>query len=220
MIGIYILKNIINNKVYVGSSNIIEDRKEYHYRMAKDKKNRRHAYTKLYEEMREFGFENFSFEIVELCSVNELEKKEQEWTNKYPNELIYNTQKNIGKVRRGTESSAAKLSNQDLDEIISLLKENKFSDRKIAEKYNICFNSISEINNGISYVRDDIKYPIRIFKQKGHSRFFTEDEVRFYRKLYENNNHQAKKIYKQYNIKCCYQTFYDMCAKFTYKEIE
>lgn len=35
MIGIYRITNLINGKVYIGSSSSIEDRKEYHFRFGK-----------------------------------------------------------------------------------------------------------------------------------------------------------------------------------------
>ena len=123
-------------------------------------------------------------------------------------------------VSRGTNSSKAKLNEQQLTEIIELLKENKISDREIAKRYNICFNAISEINHGITYHDDSLEYPIRVFKQVPKNRFFTDEQVRQYREEYEANGHQSKLLYEKYKITCSYGCFRQMLTKKTYQDID
>ena len=54
MVGIYTITNKINGKIYVGSSSNIEDREEYHFRVAFNNDSR-HSTVPLYEDIRSFG---------------------------------------------------------------------------------------------------------------------------------------------------------------------
>jgi group I intron endonuclease len=217
MVGIYKITNLLNNMVYIGSSSHIEDRKEYHFRFGKTYNDKR--INKLYNDMYTFGIDNFTFEILCECKLSELEEKEQEEINKYDKNLLYNTVKKVCKVARGEKASRAKLSEEQVLEIYKLLKENILSDREIAKRYNICFNAISEINHGITYKHENMSYPIRVFKQKGARRIFSDDEVKQYREEYNNNGHQSKILYDKYNIQCSYSAFRQMLTRKTYKEI-
>ena len=79
MIGIYKITNKINQKVYVGQSIHMEARWQQHKREALgDRSN-----TKLYQAMREYGIDNFVFEIIEQCLEKELNEKEQYWISFY-----------------------------------------------------------------------------------------------------------------------------------------
>ena len=226
MMGIYKITNLTTQKVYYGSSSHIEDRYEYHFRMGLNWEekpiNNKTVLSQLYRDIHLFGKENFKFEIIELVNkINELEIREQYYINNSKEEL-YNIDRTIGKVARGIEASRSKLNEEQLKEIISLLQENKKSDREIAKMYNICFNAISEINNGYSYRQDNIIYPIRKFQQKGQGRILSEDEVRKYRQEYDTNGHQAKFLYDRDNLQArmTYNTFHRMCSRQTYKEID
>lgn len=70
MIGIYKITNSINDKVYIGQSENIERRWKEH---EKDSKTKHYA---LYLAMRKYGIENFKFEVIEECSIKELDEKE------------------------------------------------------------------------------------------------------------------------------------------------
>lgn len=75
MIGIYKFTNKINNKVYVGQSKNIEERYKNHIRSCFTPKcNRYNKY--LYKAIRKYGLENFEFEILEECKIEELNEKE------------------------------------------------------------------------------------------------------------------------------------------------
>lgn len=225
MIGIYKITNLITGKAYYGSSSHIEDRQEYHFRVGREWTskpiNNKSVLSTFYQDIHDLGKENFRFEVLEeFDKVSLLEEREQFYIDNSTEEL-YNMDRKVGKVARGIDASKAKLSSEQLTEIISLLKENKLSDREIAKKYNICFNAISEINNGYTYHQDNETYPIRKFQQKGHGRLFTDEEVITYRKEYDANGHQAKILYNRDNLqeRMSYCTFYRMCKRETYKEI-
>lgn len=73
MIGIYKITNKINNKCYIGQSNNIKRRKNEH-RCIEHETNEslKKAYIK-------YGLENFKFEILEECKLEELNVKEKYW---------------------------------------------------------------------------------------------------------------------------------------------
>ena len=71
MIGIYKITNLINNKVYIGQSVNIQQRFKKHKTKYKDISNEE-SNKILYKAMRKYGLENFSFEIIEECSINQL----------------------------------------------------------------------------------------------------------------------------------------------------
>lgn len=77
--GIYKITNLINGKVYIGQSQNIKKRWAVHRSdYLKDGKD-----YALYRAFRKYGIENFSFEIIEECSKNELDVKEKFYIAKY-----------------------------------------------------------------------------------------------------------------------------------------
>lgn len=64
MIGIYIIKNLINGKTYVGSSTNIEQRWRDHIYCLK---NNRHANIHLQNDYNLFGIDVFKFDILKIC---------------------------------------------------------------------------------------------------------------------------------------------------------
>lgn len=81
-IGIYKITNKINNNAYIGLSINIEKRWKAHIERSKNEFNK--EYNKvLYKAFRKYGIENFSFEILEKCSKEELKEKEIYWIEYY-----------------------------------------------------------------------------------------------------------------------------------------
>jgi group I intron endonuclease len=78
LVGIYIWKNKLNGKVYIGSSDNIKKRWKQHIQTAKSGSN-----YKFHQAIRKFGEDNFDKEILELVSQNLLESREIEWIKKY-----------------------------------------------------------------------------------------------------------------------------------------
>lgn len=75
MIGIYKITNQINGKIYVGQSINIEKRWRQHISDTKTHKDECY----IHRAMRKYGVENFSFEIIEKCSKEELNDREVYW---------------------------------------------------------------------------------------------------------------------------------------------
>lgn len=100
MIGIYKIVNEINGKVYIGQSIHIEQRIKEHFYKAKCEKDISYN-SILHQAIRKYGTENFSWEVLEECSVEDIDKKEQYYINKY-NSLSpygYNILKGGQKIR-------------------------------------------------------------------------------------------------------------------------
>ena len=73
--GIYKITNTINGKIYIGRSTNIQDRWVQHIKSALEIGTI--AKTQLYKEMKEYGIENFSFELLEKCDKSQLNEKEK-----------------------------------------------------------------------------------------------------------------------------------------------
>lgn len=157
MIGIYKITNLVSGKIYIGQSIQIEKRWEQHKKtirfLEQDK-----WYNKIYLDMYFFGIENFSFEVVEECTIEELNEKEEYWI-KY-----YNSQEDGYNVTSGGNCTG-KLSSCDVKEIIDLLSDDKIMIDKIAEMYNVSDTTIRSINRGDEFYNSELEYPIRPYSK-------------------------------------------------------
>lgn len=158
-IYIYSFINKINGHRYIGKTNNIERRKREHKSLAYNEKIIGHEKDCIwYKKIREYGFDNFNFEILEIANENNWAEREKYWI-KY-----YNTYKGAGyNMTPGGEdgSNLFLLDEEEAEEVRVLLKEKKLSQSKIADKFNISETLVSNINQGIRYVSDKYNYPIR-----------------------------------------------------------
>lgn len=78
---IYKIINDINGKIYIGKTAFtIERRWKEH---CKDAKRSSKEHRPLYSAMNKYGIENFHIEIVEECTLEELDEKERFWIESY-----------------------------------------------------------------------------------------------------------------------------------------
>ena len=75
--GIYRITNKTNHKIYIGQSRDIRERMIQHVKSALEIGSI--AKTNLYKAMKEENIDNFTFEIIEECNLNELNDKEKYW---------------------------------------------------------------------------------------------------------------------------------------------
>ena len=80
MTGIYMIKNKLNNKIYVGQSSNIENRWWKHKSFLN--KNTHHN-KRLQEDWNKYGKENFMMKILEECPNSLLNEREIYWINHF-----------------------------------------------------------------------------------------------------------------------------------------
>ena len=201
--GIYKITNNINHKIYIGQSQHCLDRWSEHKYCAKDSNNYR-TQEHLYRSIRYYGIQNFSFEVIEElpCNKELLTTREQYWINYYNTldpQYGYN-EVPAEDAKRGENSNWAILNQEQVNNIILLLQENKLMISEIASMYNVSGSCIEDINNGYNWFNSNISYPIRKnAKSVGHSLSmsqFTTDEIMNIRQRYINES--LKDILKDY----------------------
>ena len=163
MTGIYCITNLINNKKYIGQSANIESRWKEHklkpFRKCTDKN------KCLYRAIRKYGLDNFKFEVIEECSPEELNEREIYWIKFYqtfPPELGKGYNENEG----GDSGKFNKLKENEIKEIINLLKNTSITQKEIANIFKVHHQTINDINVGKAYFNKDISYPIRETKNR------------------------------------------------------
>jgi len=162
MIGIYKFQNKINSCIYIGQSLDIERRYKDHINRAKNNFKSNSEYdSPLHRAIRKYGIENFIFEIIEECSKEQLNEREQYWIAFYNS---YNNGYNC--TTGGNNAEHSKKFDDDFITIIQqLLIENQMTYEEIHKKYNISMGRISEINTGKVGYNNKFNYPLRTLKK-------------------------------------------------------
>lgn len=155
---IYIIRNTINNKIYVGQSNNVQDRFSKHLseaRLCTDN-------MPIHEAMREFGFDKFYYEIVEL-DVSNPDEREKYWiellNSRSPNG--YNVCIGGSGFGSGVDNPIAKLDQNTLNSLINDLMFSGMSNARLAMKYNCGEWTVWAVNNGKAYYNPELKYPLK-----------------------------------------------------------
>lgn len=157
MTGIYKFTNNINGKIYIGQAIHIYRRYNAHKNSASNPYSNVYNYP-LYRAIRKYGFDNFSFDILEECDADMLDDREIYWIAQYRSfdpEIGYNL------TRGGQSKMTTPEDIQRVTEIIHLLKTTDMTQAEIAEKYELHQTSISNINIGDCWRMDGEDYPIR-----------------------------------------------------------
>lgn len=134
--GIYQIRNLVNDKIYIGSSNNLYNRKTYGHLNAL--KYNRHENDKLQKAFNKYGKQNFTFEVIEFCEPEKRIEVEQYWIDRFYNKnMCYNINafankppSNLGKHH--SEETKQKISKIHKNKIVSLETRKKMS--KIAKE--------------------------------------------------------------------------------------
>ena len=170
IIGIYCIKNKINNKCYVGQSLNIKKRWIAHKSRAFNKNSSDYE-SKLYRSIRKYGLENFDFFVLEECEKEELNDKEKYWINQL------NTFNNGYNLTLGGQNCATycKLNATQVEEIIKLLLKSNLNEQQIANIFNVSQRTISGINLGEIWYKKNLSYPLINNRIKEKKKFFCID---------------------------------------------
>lgn len=253
---IYIIKNDINTKVYIGQALDSKKRFQSHCKGNYDN-------SLIDKAIQKYGKEHFWFEILE-CQVENYNEREKYWIKYYnsiqpfgynileggdappvfygdnhPNVKIsdedviqlkkdlaetqipisqlaikYNISKRqVLRINQGVSRAVlnehypirknpninGKLSEDDVDNIIELLKYTYRFNGDIAREYGVEVHAISKINSGISHHRDNIQYPIRNWKSSGVI-LFTYEQVTEIINALSKTKESIQSIAKRYNV--------------------
>ena len=152
MTGIYCIRNLINQKCYIGQSVDIANRWKQH-RIASSYSN-----LPLYIDIREFGLENFDFSIVCLCNREDLTRLELRTMLDYQNNnySLYNIIK--------PENTNIKITDDIILNIIISLQDCELSHSEIALLFDVSVEVVDGINTGRLYRLPNVEYPIVDYK--------------------------------------------------------
>ena len=194
MIGIYKFQNKINQKVYIGQSINIEKRYNAHINRVKNKKSNQYN-SVLHQAIRKYGIQNFTFEVIQECSVKDLDEREKYWIQYYDS---FNNGYNCTSGGTNQREATKKFDQNFIKIIQQLLIKNQLSYQEIHKQYNISLGMISEINTGKVNFNKNLQYPLR-------SRVNTKKEY-FCKKC-------GKKIGRQSKTGLCYNCYYILNVK-------
>lgn len=157
--GIYKITNQTNGKCYIGQSINIKRRWREHKKVILEPESASYNYP-LYRAFRKYGLENFSFEILEECPLEELNEKEIKYISEYKsNSSSFGYNQSPGGHQKNPD--ARKLTEEQVEEICDLLSSTFLTEAEIGKLFNIGQRAISRINTGESYFSSEKDYPIR-----------------------------------------------------------
>ena len=159
---IYIIKNDINSKVYVGQAINVKQRFQNHCKLSSSQDN-----DLVSRAIQKYGRNHFWYEILE-SQIENYDQREKYWISYYncirPNGYNISEGGDYPPVQKGTHHPESKLTDKQLNKLIYDLQYTQLSYSQLSDKYDLSKSSIYEINNGKTYFNSEISYPIRTNK--------------------------------------------------------
>lgn len=156
---IYIIKNDINEKVYIGQA--VNTLNRWYHHLSDARKNKK--YSIIDRAINKYGKEHFYYEIIE-SQIENYNEREQYWI-KYYNSRVpngYNIAVGGKGIGNGIDALTSSIKDKEtLESIIDTIIQTDLSLRKIANIYNVGYSTVFEINNGTAYYNENLKYPLR-----------------------------------------------------------
>lgn len=156
------IRNIINNKKYIGQSVDILGRAYGHICESKNSKSNGYDYP-LYRAFRKYGIENFEVVVIKECNIEDLNYWELHYISDY-NTISEGYNQTLVYFNRSIVKK--KLNIKQVEEIIELLKKDNITIDEIAIRYNVFRNTIYNINSGRCFFNNKNIYPIADLKLK------------------------------------------------------
>lgn len=153
-IGIYKIENLINGKVYIGQSVHIEKRWAEHCRPSSN--------SLVGEAIKKYGKENFSFQILEITTQEDLNNRESFFIKQY-NSLVPNGYN----MKYEDNKEHHQFNNYTYNDFLDLIHDIKYSNlsfQEIADEYGIDLSMIYYINRGDYHTLPNETYPLREVK--------------------------------------------------------
>lgn len=194
---IYIIRNKVNNKVYVGQSVNSAIRFKHHIYDGLNSSNN----SLLDRAIKELGAENFWYEILEVTE--DYDEREKYWI-KYYNCLTphgYNILIGGAGCGVGTENAKSLIHDEYLlQQIIDDIQTSDLKLIEIGNKYNLSLKIISSINRGTVYHNENLIYPLR--------KRFSDDLINDINDLIAQELLNTNKSYRQLSKEYSVSTFY------------
>lgn len=212
-VGIYMIRNKINGKIYIGQSNSIEQRlKSHQYELNKNK----HANKHLNRAWNKYGENNFEFKIIEECDVNILDDKERYYIKKFDAFNNGYNQTVGGRALRGKDhpfyngkhseelKQQMRLHREQDKNCTQYVEIRKYQDldsaTKCRYKYlkdgvygNGCLRSSQHIENIIAWAKQN-NYPLTVRENPSqYNNFYEENEIQRNYSLTEETKHKISK---------------------------
>lgn len=150
---IYIIKNRVNDKVYIGqTTTTLRTRFTQHFKNSTVKS----RHYKLYNAIKKYGKDNFYIELLENnIPINLLDQKEIEYIEKY--DSFFN---GYNSTKGGDGRTICK--EYDENEIIRLYTQEKKSCKEIAPLFNVSYTTIFRVllRKGVAIRHDGRKYDL------------------------------------------------------------
>lgn len=162
MYYIYCYTNNINGHKYVGQTSYPARRKSEHKYAAFTPSSEEYNLL-FHKKLRQYGEENFSFEILEEIETNDLDlvdSREVYWIEKLSSHVKtgkgYNL--SLGGQSLGRHKEIAE---EKVRLVVKLLGENQLTQKAIAEQVGLSQGTIININRGIGFQIPGVSYPVR-----------------------------------------------------------
>lgn len=232
--GIYKITNLINGQCYIGKTNNFKRRENDHFKLAIITGHKEYNKT-LYQAIRKYGQENFSFEIIEELEDYSLSREREKYWIKYFDSYKngYNESEggDGGSVKghcQGSKNGRAILNEQDIINIRTKFKEgcSRQDCYKLFED-KISFRGFCAVWNGKTwihimpevYTQENIQRNANLGKSKNNrKKLLTNDEVRQLRQWRKEGITYAE-IVNRLNNKLSLSTAKDIGNYRTYKEV-
>lgn len=157
MIGIYKIENLINGKVYIGQSVHIERSWQEHCMDS--------AQSIISSAIKKYGVENFSFEVLKECAVEELDELEKAYIKEYDSLVPFGY--NVDSGGSSNHTSFVIYDSVEFQQIVDEIKNSKLTFEQIGEKHGLCRRTITRINKGQVHFNENEVYPLRPFPLVG-----------------------------------------------------
>ena len=223
MIGIYKITNKLNGKIYIGQSNNIQRRFVEHQGKGSDSR------IPVDVAIEKYGYQNFSYEVVEECLTEQLNERETYWITYYNSvENGYNCSLGGNQQSTGENNGRAKLTEDDV-RIIRTAYNNHKRRKEVYKQFKdkIAFSTFANVWDGHTwnhimpevFTEENKQYYMYHATDGGNSDFatLTDEEVIECRTRYINET--AREIHRQFEDRISYQAFQAMLWGRTYKNL-